>query len=398
MSVFDSVVGNTRIELICADIGYLLHAINEMMIPIYDLYTDGELTARLTIPHSSLKQVITLSDRRGGQVKVLYHSGIFQSFLNLQNRLILLLGITVMITLTLLLPTRVLFVEVQGNQKVAVSAIMEAAQKAGVGFFASRRSVRSEKMKNELLDALPQLQWAGINTNGCTAVISVRERSHKEQMERNYGISRIVAGCDGVVISSTVTGGTCVCNIGQAVQKGQLLVSGYTDCGGVIIAGRASGEIFAQTRHEMTVVTPLQNRIRAHNEGLRTNYCLLIGKKRINFYKGSGIPDGSCVKMVTQYDLTLPGGFVLPLTLVKEQYTEYGHRSNQLDAQTLYSKLSEFSRRMLGSQSVALTITDVNEEHSTSDCLGILNGVYSCTEMIGREEVEEIGAFYGKTD
>jgi hypothetical protein len=48
-------------------------------------------------------------------------------------------------------------------------------------------------------------------------------------------------------------------------------------------------------------------------------YSILLGKKRINFYKGSGIYDGSCVKMVSQYHLTLPGDYVLPVTVVKEE-------------------------------------------------------------------------------
>ena len=37
--------------------------------------------------------------------------------------------------------------------------------------------IRSEKVKNSLLQRIPQLQWAGINTDGCVAVISVREKT-----------------------------------------------------------------------------------------------------------------------------------------------------------------------------------------------------------------------------
>lgn len=36
-------------------------------------------------------------------------------------------------------------------------------------------------MKNALLSAIPELQWAGVNTYGCRAVISVRERTLPER-------------------------------------------------------------------------------------------------------------------------------------------------------------------------------------------------------------------------
>ena len=397
MSVFDSVTGTAHVELISADITGALHIINEMHIPIYDLQIIDELVVRFTIPRGNLKQVQAAARRKGDRVKVLSHKGIYRIMGILWHRQILLWGITALFCLTVFLPTRVMFVEVEGNQLLPNRLIQEAAKEAGISFFTSRRMVRSERMKNELLDALPQLQWAGVNTNGCVAVISVRERNMEEEKKEGPAISRIVAARDGVIASCTVTGGSSVCSIGQAVQKGQVLISGYTDCGGVIMGGRASGEIFAQTRHGISVVTPSQNEIRAQFEGDRTYYSLLVGKKRINFYKGSGISDSSCVKMVTQYDLRLPGGYVLPLALVKEQYMYYGLQSNSLDDHFLAARMSEFSRMLLRHSSVALEITDARETRDFTDGLIRMHGIYSCTEMIGREEVEQIGDFYGKT-
>ena len=398
MSVFDSLKGTVRIELISADITTSLHTLNEMHIPIFDLQIEGEVSARFTIQQSCLKKIQTIALRKGEQINIISSKGIYQSFLRLKHRRTLVFGLLLLTTLTLFLPSRVLFVAVEGNQTVPSNMILEAAGDSGIGFFASRRLVRSEKMKNELLGALPQLQWAGVNTYGSTAVISVRERNSEMHQKTDYCVSRIVAACDGVITSCTVTRGTGVCGVGQAVQAGQLLVSGYTDCGGVIISGRASGEIYAQTRHEITAVSPAANEIRVRSENIRTFYSLCIGKKRINLYKGSGISDSSCVKMVLRYDLTLPGGYILPLALVKEQRVTYSLESNYIDESILVSGLSEFSIDLLNRSSVALTVIDMQENLYNADGVVTMNGLYNCTEMISVEQGEQIGDMYGKTD
>mgnify|MGYP003412984985 CR=1 FL=1 len=47
---------------------------------------------------------------------------------------------------------------------------------------------------------------------------------------------------------------------------------------------------------------------------------------------------------------------------------------------------------------VALAILDADELlQSCGDCWR-LDGIYACTEMIGREQGEQIGDFHGKTD
>jgi len=398
MRIFDSMDGSVRMELTSADLSASLRTINGMQIPIHNLQLIDDLTAHFTVSRRALKQIQNMAQRKGERVEVFSHIGMFWYLWRLRKRPVLYAGMTLLLMLALFLPTRVMFVEVEGNHRMPSRLIVEAAQDAGISFGASRRAVRSERIKNELLGALPQLQWAGVNTYGCRAVISVRERAPENQTADEYVLSNVVASCDGVITSVTVTGGSGVCVIGQAVQEGQLLISGYTDCGGVVTAGRAEGEIFAQTRHEITAVTPCEIKIRTHSDKIQTNYSLCIGKKRINFYKGSGISDGSCVKMVTQYHLTLPGGYELPLSIIKEQRTGYQTRVNQIDAAQLTGQLSAFSKILLHSEGVALTIIDVQETVDTENGLTVLSGIYNCTEMIGRELGEQIGDFHGKTD
>ena len=69
------------------------------------------------------------------------------------------------------------------KERVDVAAarkILERAEYCGVHFGAKAGSVRSEQVKNRLLFEIPELRWAGVNTTGCTAVITVAERQSGE--------------------------------------------------------------------------------------------------------------------------------------------------------------------------------------------------------------------------
>ena len=73
----------------------------------------------------------------------------------------------------------------------------------------------------------------------------------------NNAPGSIVAAQNGVIKQITASKGTIVCQIGQQINKGDVLISGYTNCGIVLRAGSAAGEIYARTLHKVTVAAPL---------------------------------------------------------------------------------------------------------------------------------------------
>ncbi len=391
MGLWQSLGGMAEVELTSAELGAALQAINRRNIPLHRVNQIGDLTARFWISRRDYRKLRNLCEKRGESLKLFHRSGIYWTIKSLLHRPVLLFGMALLTAMVFYLPTRVLFVQVEGNQTVPTNRILEAAEESGIRFGASRREVRSERMKNALLGAVPELQWAGVNTAGCVATISVRERTVAEPDPEVQGVTSIVALRDGIITSCTVTSGTALCTVGQAVQEGQLLVSGYTDCGICIRAEQSQGEIFAQTNRTMTAVSPSDSlRIREAEEKGRS-YSLLFGKKRINLWKDSGISDATCGRMYEEYYITLPGGFRLPLGLAVDVYTERECTEGQVDQATLEARLSAFAESCLTSQMVAGQILSRQEQVISQPGLYILEGEFVCTEMIGKVQREQIG-------
>lgn len=399
MHFWKSLAGMVCLEITSADVFGCLQAINAAKIAVYDSQPVDDLTMHFCVDRKDCRKLFALTEKRGESVRVLGRKGIYWTIKRSLNRPILLVGILLLILMALLLPTRVFFVQVEGNVSVPAKLILEKAEECGIRFGASRREVRSEKMKNALLESVPQLQWAGVNTRGCVATITVEERTIPESGEKpTYPVSSIVAARDGIIRSCTVIRGNALCKAGQAVKAGETLVSGYTDCGLSIRATRAEAEIYAETNRELAVITPDTWFFRGQILSESKKYSLIIGKNRINLYLGRGLSDSSCVKIYKQYQLTLPGGLQLPVILVCEQWTTYSGSHQQLSKDAAAAVLTRFSRNYLKNQMVAGQIIGAHQQILQSPGLFTLTGQYSCTEMIGRIHNEEIMENYGKTN
>ena len=391
MNLWRSLGGMVEVELTCADPGGAFDAINRREIPVYQVSQVSDLTVGFRIRRRDYKSLSTLCEKRGYLLKLTGKQGMYWTFGHLLRRPLLTAGMALLLCLVFYLPSRVLFVRVEGNGAVPANRILEAAEESGIYFGASRREVRSERVKNALLGAVPELQWAGVNTSGCVAVISVRERTVPEEGKGEPFVSSIVAIRDGVITSCTVTGGSALCKVGQAVIKGQKLVSGYTDCGICIRAEAAEGEIHAQTSRELTAVCPSSILSVTGLGNSKTRYSLLLGKKRIFLWKDSGILDTSCGRMYEEYYITLPGGFRLPFGWAVETYTDYETALAEIPQPEAEATLLGFAEKYLCQQMVAGRILEKEETVSLLDGVYLLEGEYVCTEMIGKVQREQIG-------
>ena len=387
-----------RVRIVGAANPLLLEKLSNAAVMIEGLNGIDELTAEFRVPVSDKHSLLMLAKKTGTQVEILGGNGIGDLAGKCIRRPLLLAGILVLLILTILLPTRVYFFRVEGNVSVPTKAILEKAADCGISFGASRRDIRSERMKNALLEAMPELQWAGINTKGCVAVISVRERDRQQTREEQGGVSGIFAVTDALVESVTVTSGTAACQPGTTVQAGQLLISGYTDAGLVIRGDRAGGEVFGRTQRSLTVIAPLEWTQKLEVTATERRYSLLLGKKQINFSKGSGISGGSCDRMYEENYMILPGGFSMPIGIGVETWIYYTLASPEPSQEDAGALLSACAQGYVQQQMLAGQILSGKERISRESGALVLTGEYSCREMIGRERKEEIITPYGKYD
>lgn len=385
------VLGQVILEITCADCADLLNKMQKEQIRVKNIIYKGGLELQITVFGRDIRRVRHLVQKHGGTFRIIHISVIHENARRIKKHPAVLLIVLFLLLVTLWVPRRVFFISVAGSTNVPANEILEAAEVCGLRFGIARRSVRSEVIKNALLQEIPQLQWAGVNTRGCTATISVREKTTQEIAENaDNQVCSIVAIRDGIIQDCTVYRGNQLCSTGQAVKAGQTLVSGYTDCGTMIKATRADAEITALTFRDLEVLTPVATAVRGQVETKRIHYGLRIGKKVINFLKGSGNSDASCVKIYSEKSVCLPGGFVLPISLIRETVISYENAEQLPIVSEEEQWLEDFSQTYLKASMIAGDVVSAQTELIPGEGFSSLRGRFACIEMIGQIKYEQM--------
>lgn len=396
MNLYEILQTSVTLEVLSADIYGIFDGLLALRVPIVNITLVDELTVRIDVPNEYLQLVKKFLFQRGDRIRILKKKGVYWLLQSFIKRPVLITGMIALIVLSILLPTRILFIEVQGNKEISAKEIIEMAENCGIFFGASRTTVRSEKLKNTLLENMPELQWAAINTKGCVAIISVQERLPQKAEEIPDGVCSIVADRDGVITECTIIKGSAQCAVGQAVRLGDVLVSGYNDCGLYIQALHADAEIFAQTKRSIIALRPLDYQYKGDIVAVEKKYSLIFGKNKIKFYKDSGIYNATCDKIYTDYAMMLPGGFQLPVTICVETWIHYDLSEKEFNNDKTVDDISNVSEKYLLSQMVAGNVLERQRYTEISEQLITLKEDLTCHEMIGRVRYEENLISHGK--
>ena len=262
---------------------------------------------------------------------------------------------------------------VTGNQSVSAGEIRGALSDCGVGIGSFWPDIVSDNLRSELLVRLPRLAWATVNIHGSRAEVIVRERIPKPAIFDEDAAVDLVAERTGFVTGVRALNGTAKVRPGSAVMPGDVLISGRADSA---FSGQqtvhAVGSVTAETYYELTAAAPATEFLRGEAGDSHTRWALLIGKKRVNFYRNSSICADGCDKIKTLWECKIEGLFTLPLALLREQYTDRPATEQPRDKNALRREMEQQLHARL------LAAVDGGE---------IEQETYTCSEADGRVTV-----------
>ena len=189
-----------RVQLVYADIPALISQISFAGISLEDFEAIDALTVNVSVQFRFYEQLREMIIHAGGSCKVIGREGILWKTASILKRPVICIGVLLYFAAILIIPNRIFFFEVSGNNLVSEQCVLTNAEKLGFKFGVLASEIRSEEMKNLLLESLPQLQWVGITTRGCVARIQVKERSVASFEDQAPKIvTHIISACDGII-------------------------------------------------------------------------------------------------------------------------------------------------------------------------------------------------------
>ncbi|MDR2420783.1 MAG: sporulation protein YqfD [Oscillospiraceae bacterium] len=325
----------------------------------------AEMRAYMRI--EGFRRLRSLSIERGFELRRVARRGAPPAIRRLRRRYVLVAGLAMCALLTRALSLFVWDIRVAGNERVPARTILEELKTLGFSYGSFGPGVKSEELADKLILKIPELSWFAVNIRGSRADVLVRERIPKPEIVYGDTPAMVIASKSGLITKISVLEGMALVKPGDTAEKGDLLVTG-------ILPGRASGsraahalaEIEARTWYEMSAQMPSETVVKRYTGEKKRRRAIIIAGKKINLYFNSRIPWAVCDKMTDRQGFALPGGVVLPLSLVTESYSRYEPLAAKQDAkraETILKRgLAERLRDAVGSGGVLAASWETREE------------------------------------
>ena len=320
----DRVRGCLLLELFGAFPAGVLNTAAGEGIELWGVESLNANTLRLHIYEGQLEALRRAADRAGCELRIIEQSGGRSALRKLLRRPALLIGLAAAALLLLASSFFVWDVEVQGNKRLSRGEVLRTLEDCGFGVGSFWPGRNTDLLCSEVMLRLPEIAWMTVNVSGSRAVVAVAERTEKPLMYDSARPADLVAARDGLVRRVNALAGRAAVREGEIVSAGQILVSGTLESltGGTQQV-RARGAVMAETWVERSALCPAREQLKTPAGIPRSRFALVLGKKRVNLYIGSGKTIDGCDKIISEYTLGLRGLFSTPLRLVRERFVPY---------------------------------------------------------------------------
>jgi len=209
-------------------------------------------------------------------------------------------------------------IRVVGNSRIETDQILQTLEKLGVtpGVRCSRIDVRS--VERRMMMELKDLGWVAVNLQGSTAVVQVQERVLPPEILDKPNPCNVVAEHAGQIVKMQVYLGQSMVAVGDAVARGDILVSGVVeDAAHDIHLVAARADITARTNRTLSVEVPLEQ-LEPHMTKVLRRYSLKLGSIEIPLWVGK--PPRGRFRLERMYTPITILGVETPFSVGKRQY------------------------------------------------------------------------------
>lgn len=209
-------------------------------------------------------------------------------------------------------------VRITGNERLSASEVLEELSGNGFGVGTYLPDFSAGELENRVLLASDRLAWISVRMQGTVALVQVMERNEKTP-EASKKPADLIARSDGQIELLELYRGNAMVRPGQAVRKGELLVSGIFEHENIGCRfTRAAGRVMARTEHTICIEIPLEDTEKVYygteKGDVWLNFFAFTGK--ISENSGNGTSDCDIIETVTHPNLWFLQN--LPVSLRRE--------------------------------------------------------------------------------
>ena len=302
----------------------------------------NRLECTLTLP--DFRRLRARMGRTGCRVHIIRRKGLPFVLRALQKRIVFSAGFFALLAVLWLLNSRIWVIELRTPPDVSSAAVSRALAAEGVTAGMPIEAFDGRTVQRRLMLRLDDISYVTFNRTGNHLTVDAYAKREHAPARRDDSITSVVARRPGLIVRVTPESGWAVVKPGDIVDTGEKLIDALVppsrDIEGLTPRLTWSdGEVIARTWYQKTVLRPLTVPHKQYTGKTTTQYALIWGKHRINFYLGSGICGAGCDKIIDIHYLTVTDGLTLPAALVRQTYRWYETEEAASDPEALRQAL-----------------------------------------------------------
>ena len=197
-------------------------------------------------------------------------------------------GFLIFIVLLNVLCGRIWSVEIHGISSLNSLEVMTMLQSVGISEGVKKDAYDWATVRQKIMEQNPQISWMSFNPIGTVLFVDISETAKAPGILDHNVPCNLKATKDGVILSAKVYAGQPLVKPGDAVVKGDILVSGAVEYkNGCTVFRHASAEIVAQTKYHITFKIPLRQTVQCRTGQSQVRHVIRFFGMRIPMYLGS---------------------------------------------------------------------------------------------------------------
>lgn len=217
-------------------------------------------TMRGTVQAAEYRSLCKIARRLGLKMRIEKKHGIYFTLKRHRDKIGFAAGAIFAAAVVLFLNLFVWEINISGNKAVSSEEIMATLANSGLKTGTLRTAHDARKIEWNIMNNNKEIAWATVNIQGCCVNVVVSETRREAEMKYDDDKPvNIIAAKYGVIRKMNVFDGQGVVKVGDAVMKGDLLVSAtFEDRHGKLTLKHSRARVMAETDYEITVEFPLE--------------------------------------------------------------------------------------------------------------------------------------------
>lgn len=381
------IVGYVRIEVEGYYIERFINICTNKKILIWNLKREKGVKLYLSIGINDFKKLSAIARKTNCKVKIMRKRGVPFLLNRYKKRKLFAIFLILILALIFTSSRYVWNVDISIKDNLELENISKDIENLGITRGIPKNRIDTEKVINELRLQRDDIAWVGIDIVGTSVKISIVKADKSPDIIKNTDYCNIVAKKAGTIQKITAQNGTAVVNVGDTVQKGDILIAGYME--GKYTDTRyvhSLGEVDAIILYEKSKEVRFNQDIYHYTGNEENKYEISFNTWKIKLYKN--FSKFNLYEITTEEkNIKLLDNFYLPISIKKitnkEQTKENKTYSIEEAVDIGEKELSPEIEKEIENKDMIIDKNVKKEEYENSV---IVTVIYSVLENIGENQ------------